>query len=71
MDLFDCMPLAAVVDGKYLAMHGGISPHLKLVGEINKINRFQEVPLEGLFCDLLWSDPLSDEKAATNDYIEN
>jgi serine/threonine-protein phosphatase 2B catalytic subunit len=28
MDLFDSMPLACVVDDKYLAMHGGISPDL-------------------------------------------
>ena len=28
MDLFDSMPLACVVDDKYLGMHGGISPEL-------------------------------------------
>ena len=26
MDLFDSMPLSCIVDGKYFAMHGGISP---------------------------------------------
>ncbi len=30
-----------------------------------------EVPLDGLFCDLLWSDPLSDDVANTRDYIDN
>lgn len=29
MDAFDSMPLAAVVNDRYLAIHGGISPDLK------------------------------------------
>lgn len=61
MDLFDSMPIAAVVDGKYIAMHGGISPELVKIEQIDKLNRFQEIPLDGLFCDLLWSDPLPDD----------
>jgi len=40
MDVFDSLPLAAVVSNKYLAMHGGISPDLAHVDEINRINRF-------------------------------
>ena len=39
--------------------------------QIDKINRFVEVPLDGLFCDLLWSDPLSDDVANNRDYIDN
>ena len=40
MDLFDALPLSCVVDDRYLAMHGGVSPELKKVIEINDINRF-------------------------------
>jgi serine/threonine-protein phosphatase 2B catalytic subunit len=61
MELFDSLPISCVVDEKYLAMHGGISPELNLIEEINQINRFQEVPLEGLFCDLMWADPMKDD----------
>jgi len=71
MELFDAMPLSCIVDGKYFAMHGGISPQLSKLDQIDKINRFQEVPLDGLFCDLLWSDPLSDELANTKEYVDN
>jgi serine/threonine-protein phosphatase 2B catalytic subunit len=40
MELFDSLPIACVVDDKYLAMHGGISPELNLIEEINSVNRF-------------------------------
>jgi diadenosine tetraphosphatase ApaH/serine/threonine PP2A family protein phosphatase len=36
---------------------------MKALEEINTVNRFQEVPLEGVLCDLLWSDPIDDEIA--------
>jgi len=28
MDVFDSLPIAAVISNKYLALHGGISPDL-------------------------------------------
>ena len=71
MDVFDSLPLAAVVANKYLAMHGGISPDLTHVDEINRINRFEEVPLSGVFCDLLWSDPMEDEEAVSGKFKKN
>lgn len=40
MTLFDSLPISCVVDDKYLAMHGGISPDLNLVEDINSIKRF-------------------------------
>lgn len=40
MDLFDSLPIACVVDEKYLAMHGGISPELNLIEDINSVTRF-------------------------------
>lgn len=71
METFDAMPISALVAKKYLAMHGGISPDLQKLEQINQINRFEEIPLEGIFCDLLWADPLDDEKALENDFKEN
>ena len=38
-------------------MHGGLSPSLTNLDQINKIIRPTEVPDTGLLCDLLWADP--------------
>ena len=59
MDVFDCLPLACVAQEKYLAMHGGISPDLNYLSDIDLIDRYREPPEEGLMCDLLWADPVS------------
>lgn len=71
MDTFDCLSLAAVVAGRYFCVHGGISPHFTGMRQLNEIDRFKEVDLEGLVCDFLWSDPASDEKAQTVVYKKN
>ena len=63
-ELFDTLPLAVDLNGDYLCMHGGISPQLKDKTDIDKINRFQEPPMSGLLCDLIWSDPIDDDHAA-------
>jgi serine/threonine-protein phosphatase 2B catalytic subunit len=52
-------------------MHGGVSPNMKSLAEINKADRFKEIPLEGLLCDIMWSDPLDDEIADKYDFMEN
>lgn len=61
MDSFDLMPLACIVNGKFIALHGGISPELKSLEDIKKIDRFKEPPRSGLVCDILWSDPVDND----------
>lgn len=59
-DVFKTLPLAAIVNDRIFATHGGLSPDLKSLLDINRIARPTEVPVEGLLCDLLWSDPNPD-----------
>lgn len=40
MDSFDLFPICAIVNGKFIALHGGLSPLLTTVDDINKLNRF-------------------------------
>ncbi|CAE8598850.1 unnamed protein product, partial [Polarella glacialis] len=56
-DCFNCLPVSAVVENKMICMHGGLSPELSQLEQINRVVRPTDVPDTGLLCDLLWSDP--------------
>jgi len=56
-EVFDHLPLAAVIDNQIFCPHGGLSPSIETLDQILEVDRFQEVPHEGAICDLLWSDP--------------
>jgi len=55
--VFDYLTLAAVIDNRILCVHGGLSPDIRTLDQIRTIRRNQEIPHEGSFCDLMWSDP--------------
>lgn len=57
MAAFDALPIAAVVSDQLFCVHGGISPDLHTLEDVNSFHRFSDPPKSGLFCDLLWSDP--------------
>ncbi|MCL7035799.1 hypothetical protein MKW94_003193 [Papaver nudicaule] len=57
-EVFCCLPLAHVLNGKVFIVHGGLfSVDGVKLSDIRKIDRFCEPPEEGLMCELLWSDP--------------
>lgn len=68
LDVFNCLPVAAVIENQIFCCHGGISPEFlkpeytnleDLKQRIRAITRPTDVPEEGIICDLLWADPLN------------
>ena len=59
-DCLNCLPLVATVDKKIFCVHGGLSPELTSLDQINQIPRPSAVPDQGMLCDFLWSDPDGD-----------
>eukprot|EP00743_Colponemidia_sp_Colp-15_P001661 GILK01001814.1.p1 GENE.GILK01001814.1~~GILK01001814.1.p1 ORF type:complete len:514 (-),score=127.26 GILK01001814.1:104-1645(-) len=58
LEIFNLLPLAAVINNKVLVVHGGLfSKDGVKLQDIRNINRFREPPDEGLMAELLWSDP--------------
>lgn len=66
-DVFNCLPICALVDEKILCMHGGLSPEMDTLQQIADLSRPCDVPDVGLMCDLLWSDP----DGSINGWAEN
>ena len=57
-DLFDYLPLTAVIDQRVFAVHGGLSPNLPYVHSIQLLDRIAEIGHDsGPLSDLIWSDP--------------
>ena len=72
-DLFDYMPISALISNEIFCVHGGLSPTITTLDQIRELNRITDIDHisfllfiflhdflykhEGSLCDLLWSDP--------------
>ena len=67
LNLFNFLPVAAIIDDKIFCVHGGLSPELKKIENIQNLKRPSDVPEEGLLFDLLNSDPANVDGYAENE----
>jgi len=65
-DLFDYLPISALINKQILCFHGGLSPSAMELKDIQNIDRIKEVPHEGILCDVLWSDPHDNSNGGWN-----
>lgn len=61
-DVFQYLPIAAMISNKIFCLHGGLSPNLSEIDQIRTIDRQAEFPKSNILSDVMWSDP---------DYVEN
>ena len=55
--MFNWLPFSAIIEDKIFCVHGGLSPYLKSIEQLDDIQRPIDIPNSGLLCDILWSDP--------------
>ncbi|KAK1315781.1 Serine/threonine-protein phosphatase BSL1 [Acorus calamus] len=60
--LFNTLPLAALIEKKIICMHGGIGRSINSVEQIEKLERPITMDVgSGILMDLLWSDPTEND----------
>lgn len=62
MTSFENLPIGGIINNAFYCVHGGLSPDMILIQEMQELDRFKEVPREGPMCDFLWSDPFEEEE---------
>ncbi len=66
-DVFNCLPISAMVDEKILCIHWGLSSKMERLHQIADLHRPCKVPNVGIMCGLLWSNP----DTGVNGWAEN
>lgn len=60
-EVFNYLPVAAVVEGTIFCVHSGLSMHMNSLDDIRAIDRICDIEDTDLLRDLLWTEP-SDER---------
>ena len=64
-EVFQALPLAAIIGGDVFVVHGGVAPDIRGVDDLNALQRFAE-PRDRALMQLLWSDPMPGQGLAAN-----
>ncbi|KAH0793033.1 serine/threonine protein phosphatase Ppe1 [Histomonas meleagridis] len=56
-EIFDMLPMAALIDNSIYCVHGGLSPDIRLIDQLAMIDRRHDIPPSGPMSDICWSDP--------------
>lgn len=58
-------PLAHILNDKVFVTHGGLfSKDDVTIEQLNKLDRFREIPADGPMCEMLWADPMAGQGRA-------
>lgn len=55
-EIFDLLPISAVIDHHIFCVHGGLSPRITRIEQIAVLDRKKDIE-DGAIADLTWSDP--------------
>lgn len=57
-EVFCALPLGHTINKRVFITHGGLfSKNGVTIEQIQQVNRFRDIPEDGLMCEMLWSDP--------------
>lgn len=58
LEVFNALPIAHVINKEFFVVHGGLySDDDVTIADLQKPNRFREIPDSGVLCESLWADP--------------
>lgn len=58
LEVFNALPFAHVINNEVFVVHGGLySDDNITIADLQKPNRFREIPESGPICESLWADP--------------
>jgi serine/threonine-protein phosphatase PP1 catalytic subunit len=58
--VFEWLPFVAVIDDRILCLHGGLSPEMVDIGQLECVKRPVAIPAHGMLNDIVWADSCDD-----------